>query len=159
MDDRKYKKTAEVAEALGVEHHLVVYLSDNFKKHVKVVRSRSGHRYYSDDAVEALRRVLELRKQGLVGPAIRAALDGVEYAPVKKKKREVSPARGTDAWWDLKYRTSRRLLEASRRLLRVGKDEFRFIVGNAPKEEMVEALAARSELEKEISEYLRGFLV
>ena len=54
---------SEAAKQVNVESHVLRYWEEELE--IKIPRNEMGHRYYTEDNIESLRKVRDLKKQGL----------------------------------------------------------------------------------------------
>lgn len=94
MNDTIYY-ISEASKKVEVEPHVLRYWEDELK--LSIGRNEMGHRCYTGKDIETLRRIKQLKEQGLQLKAIRTVLQGDGgffgggYAPEKKDGREPQP--------------------------------------------------------------------
>ena len=83
--EEKMFMISDAAKQVEVESHVLRYWEDELELPIK--RNKLGHRYYTTDDVNRLKRVKSMKEQGIQLKAIRRALKQ-EMQGVEEKKEE-----------------------------------------------------------------------
>lgn len=90
--EQKMYMISDAAKQVEVESHVLRYWEDELELPIK--RNKLGHRYYTQDDVNRLKRVKTMKEQGFQLKAIRKALkqemEGAEGEPVNENGEAVS---------------------------------------------------------------------
>lgn len=93
--EQKMYMISDAAKQVEVESHVLRYWEDELELPIK--RNKLGHRYYTQDDVNRLKRVKTMKEQGFQLKAIRKALkqeiEGTEREPIEENG-EVTPLVG-----------------------------------------------------------------
>lgn len=93
--EQKMYMISDAAKQVEVESHVLRYWEDELELPIK--RNKLGHRYYTQDDVNRLKRVKTMKEQGFQLKAIRKALkqeiEGTEGEPIEENG-EVTPLVG-----------------------------------------------------------------
>ena len=88
--EEKMFMISDAAKQVEVESHVLRYWEDELELPIK--RNKLGHRYYTTDDVNRLKRVKSMKEQGFQLKAIRRALkqemQGVEEKRMQKKRQK-----------------------------------------------------------------------
>ena len=83
--EQKMYMISDAAKQVEVESHVLRYWEDELELPIK--RNKLGHRYYTQDDVNRLKRVKTMKEQGFQLKAIRKALkqeiEGKEGEPIE----------------------------------------------------------------------------
>lgn len=95
MNDTIYY-ISEASKKVEVEPHVLRYWEDELK--LSIGRNEMGHRCYTEKDIETLRRIKQLKEQGLQLKAIRTVLQGDGgflgggYTPAESGEKELQPS-------------------------------------------------------------------
>ncbi len=97
MEDTVYY-ISEASKKVNVEPHVLRYWEDELD--LAIERNEMGHRCYTGKDIETLRRIKELKEQGLQLKAIKLVLHGKNDFPLKQASEEACKAPRTETGAD-----------------------------------------------------------